>query len=185
MKNQVFLLIILHNLMLNHVVMTQKFFNWHLNDNIFIQNVRICPSQTTFVIFGSYFQSHNMNLSSWSYSWIKPLASRLVDPIPLSWFSLADFGELNPYIVRTIKSSSRDHLSFHHAHHLLFFLSPWRRRSRGTSSLCTSCWRTRRPTTWRRTRWSRPGFSWRTSPGRCTTRWGSGKTFQYTGVISL
>ena len=96
MKNEVFLPIFLHNLMLNHVVMTQKFFNWHLNDNIFIQNVRICPSQTTFVIFGSYFQSHNMNLSSWSYSWIKPLASRLVDPIPVSWFSLADFGELNP-----------------------------------------------------------------------------------------
>ena len=77
--------------------MTQEFFNWHLNDNIFIQNIRICLTPTTFVIFGSHFQSHNMNLSSWSYSWIKPLASRLVDPIPVSWFSLADFGELNPY----------------------------------------------------------------------------------------
>ena len=44
-------------------------------------------------------------------------------------------------------------------------------RSRGTSSRCTSCWPTPRPTTWRRTRWSRPGSSWRTSPGRCTTRW--------------
>jgi len=83
--------------MINHVVLMLKFFYWHLHDNIFVQNKRICSNQTTFVTFGSYFQSHNRNLSLWSYSWIKPLSSRFVVPIPVSWFSLADFGELNPY----------------------------------------------------------------------------------------
>ena len=97
MKNKAFFANILTWLDINHVVLALKLFYLHLNDKIVLQNIWICSNKTTFVIFRSYFLSHNRNLSSWSYSWIKPLASRLVDPIPVSWFSLADFGELNLY----------------------------------------------------------------------------------------
>ena len=57
-------------------------------------------------------------------------------------------------------------------------------RSPGTSSRCTSCWPTPRQTMWRRTPWSRPGSSWRTSPGRCTTRWRSVNISQYTWFMA-